>query len=360
MSRHQVCTTALNGSDKWFLGRLAHIDGLQWSHTLPGGPEKIELTFHQDSRFNHRALVPGRLMIAYVGAGRAWAGMLTDPGRGNPWKVRGDGFAVLINNMRAAEGASGNPYNLNEVFDAAVARGLMVTRPNLPTGSANLASLGGGGERPSLARALTRALLDVGKTWYVDNDGDLQLQTPFVKPTHLLLTSDPGGGRTVSGHVSAYLVHYHDASRGKQATLFVRNAALEGKNLPIIEKTLDLRHRGSITAAVAATIAQAQLLLFTGARMPWADSFTFSRGMIRTLAGSVVDPATVSTPLLGRMLATDPDHIAETNYTFITDMFAGRTVYNDDTDTLTVEPFDFEGTDFKDMLGKAFAGRRAA
>jgi hypothetical protein len=142
--------------------------------------------------------------------------------------------------------------------------------------------------------------------------------------------------------------------------MFVRNAALEGKALPVIERVLDLTHRGSITAAVAATIAQARLLLFTGTRMPWASSFTFSKGMVRTLSGSVIDPATVRPPMLARMLLTDPDHPAETNYSSVTDMLVGRTTYFDDTNTVQVEPFDFEGTDFKSLMKHAAQRLRAA
>jgi hypothetical protein len=134
MARAGVATISLAGGDRVHLSTLGHIDGLQWSHTLPGGPEHCSFNFYRDARFNHRGLELGRKIEIYVGGDRAWGGLVTDPGRGNPWQVKADGYAVLVANMRS-EGSSGNPFNLNEIWDGAIGRGLPLgTRPTLPSG----------------------------------------------------------------------------------------------------------------------------------------------------------------------------------------------------------------------------------
>lgn len=356
MSRHQIYLESPGGGDRCWLGLLGQVSGLQWSQSWPGGPEKASCKFWRDARYNHRALTQGNRVGISLGPGRALNGRLARAGRGDPWELEFDGLAVMGNDYIADAPTSGNPFNLNESFDAATGRGLpWVRRVSLPTGFGDPSSSGGDVERVTVAAALSRVLPESGRSWRVDTDGTLVLDTLPTTVTHQLLTADPGGGRTVAGYVSALQVVFNNSATGKVGTVWVRNAAAEARRPDAVEQVLDVTSRGKMTSTVATQIGQAKLAVLGPQRTPWADSMRFAKGMIRNAYGTPVDPAAVRLPILARLLLIDPDHPAETNYSAITDLWVRRITYFDDTDTIDLEPLDLAGSDLKSLLGSASA-----
>lgn len=350
MSFHQVYTEQDGGGDRVWLGTLAHVSDLQWSTVWPGGPEKASLKFWRDARFDHRAIERGRTVGICVSAEKTFVGELTRPGRGSPWEIEVDGLAVLGNNFTAHAPTSGNPFNCNEVVDDAIDRGLpWVSRPDLPTGGGDKTADPGASERLSVAATLSRVLPESGKTWHVDAYGRvIEDSLASAVPTYLLLTDDPGRGRDEgSSPASALLVVYNDVS-GLTQTVWARDGVVEGLRRAH-ELILDITGRGKMDSVAAQAIGAAHLVL-NGARVPWADSFTLARGMVRNAHGTPVDPATVQPPMVARLLLTDPDHIAETNFAAPTDFLVRRVTYYDETDTIDVEPFDMWKTDLKSLL----------
>lgn len=354
MTRRGVYTESKSGGDRVFLGELGKIDGLQWSWTWPGGPEKATFRFSRNARFHHRGLTQGRTLAIPCGGGRVWRGNLAAPERGDPWTLEADGLGALASSYIADAPTSGNPFNLQEVVTQAIARGLPWNPVSgLPTGAGDQSTSGGDAERLSVAGVLSRVLPEFGETWYVDADGDLQVAGIPTQVSHNFLTADPAGGRTVHGYVSAYYVVFNHRTTGAVATVWVRNAEAEVSRPPV-EEVLDLTGRGNMTQATAVMIARAKLAL-AGPRLPFADSFTFARGMVCNQYGTPVDLATVRPPILGRLLLTDPDHPAETSFAAFTDILIRRTTYYEDTDTLEVEPLDLRNSDLRSLLGNTSA-----
>lgn len=352
MGRHQVFSDSPAGGDRVWLGTIGQITGLQWSWSWPGGPEKASFKFWRDARYNHRALTQGRTIGICVGAGKHVTGILSRPGRGNPWEIEVDGMGVVGNNYIAE---AFDPFDLDAVVDAAITRGLPWTRiTNMPTGIGDRSSGGGDAQRLSVAGALSKVLPETGQSWHINPDGGaIVLDTLPTTPTHLLLTADPARGRTVADYVSAYLVVYNDSASGKVQTTWVRSTPAENVRPPV-EEILDLTGRGQMTGTQARVIAGARLTI-KGQRAPFADSFTFAHGMVRNLYGTPVDLASLKLPMLARLMLTDPDHPAETSYAAATDLLIRRITYFDDTDTVELEPLDLTSSDLKSLLGSASA-----
>lgn len=335
MSRLQVFSDAPAGSDRVLVDLLGQVQGLRYL-TNQNGDLSATWQMYLDQRTDHRALTPGRYISIPIGA-TAWQGALGLPqrGGGNLWTFNAFGLPWLTKNYDAIAPTSGNALKLDEVMDAAIARGLPFTRPSaLPALTAGQQGSGFG----KVNDALNQVCDAKGQTWTVNRAR--QITTGPRVPANLayvLMASDTAGGRYPTGFASDVDVTYIDSADYAQKTI-TRSAA--SRPFGRFEYPLDLTGLGAITTTQANSHGD-NWLIKNGARVQFSGSFTVTNGQLFNPGGTPVDLGTVQTlDGLVRVLLTDPDVAAGELATGPVSLPVGQTEYDVDADVLYLTPLD--------------------
>lgn len=337
MSRLNVYTEAPTGGDRFWLDQRGILSGLRYSKTYPGGAANASWQMVLDTRQQHRAWAPGRSVGISCGASTIWTGELDNPTRGTVWQMSAIGAAADAKRFLSIAPTSGNALKLNEVIDAAISRGLRWTRPSsLPSAAASATS-------PSGSIYIEDALADVLEQqsvptyWQLDRNRNITAAAAPSTPTHVLMATTPGGGRTLDQFVTDVTVLFQDS-----ATLQVSSVTVSAAFRPFgrFEESLDLTAQGLMTSTDA-TNAGATFLLVNGARTKFTDAFTVTDGQLLTVGGQRVDLATFDPGVLFNVILTDPDSSGEVTAKNIVTCLAGFTEYDVDAKTLTLGTTDY-------------------
>ncbi len=114
-----------------YLGQIGHVSGIDYSYSIPGGPDQLTCTLQVEPDFRTDALNPGRIVTAHRGSSCIWEGQLTEPQPApTGWTITANGVGTYGTNFGAwYQGNLGPTLNSNGWFpdgpvDLAIARGL--------------------------------------------------------------------------------------------------------------------------------------------------------------------------------------------------------------------------------------------
>lgn len=346
MSRTPIYTEAVGGGDRIWLDQLGIVAGVAYDTTFPGGDAQASWQITLDPAFQHRALRYGRQVGICLGASVVWHGYLDNPQRGTAWAMTAFGNAVLGKQYAAIAATSGNALNLNEVVDAAIARGLPWTRAgSLPT-MAN-------GYAPSGSLMIADALDQVADAqstesyWPLDTLGVLAASWAApTTPSYILYASGPGGGRNLAGFATDAYVIYQSATG--VITTDLRSAA--SRPYGRFEAVTDQTGLGLIPSSQADTLGDGYLAR-NAPRAKFTSDFTVAPGQLVTMGGQPVDLATVRAGFLANVVFTDPDSAGEVALGAVPQVLFGAARYDVDADTLTLTPVYAAQDNLQALLG---------
>jgi len=118
----QVITYEPDGvtSPRW-LGAFAHVNGLTWGFTCPGGADQMSCVLTMDGTFRTDALNPGRVVRVSRGASSVWEGILDEPTpQSGGWAITAHGAGTWGSHFLADT----RNYSLDGPVEAAIDRGL--------------------------------------------------------------------------------------------------------------------------------------------------------------------------------------------------------------------------------------------
>jgi hypothetical protein len=117
-------------SPRW-LGRIGHVADLNYTYSLPGGPDQLTATLQVEPNFRTDAMNPGRVVTVHKGGSCIWEGILTEPVPASTgWTLTANGVGTYGTNFAAwwqpgagpTKGSSG--WTADAPVDLAIARGL--------------------------------------------------------------------------------------------------------------------------------------------------------------------------------------------------------------------------------------------
>ena len=111
-----------------YLGRIGHVSGLNYTWSIPGGPDQLTCVLDVEPNYRTDALNPGRVITAHRGSSCIWEGQLTEPQpAATGWTITANGVGTYGTNFGAwwdenlLKGAGWTP---DAPVDMAVSRGL--------------------------------------------------------------------------------------------------------------------------------------------------------------------------------------------------------------------------------------------
>lgn len=338
MSRGVIASEAPAGGDRFCLDQFAIIQGLVTATTYPGGDSVATWQMTLDMRAQHRAWTYGRKIKIAVGASEIWHGFLDNPTRDTVWSMTAYGLPSTTKQYVALAASDNNALNLDEVIDAAIARGMPLTRsgtfPSMPP-------VAGGSPvtAPSGSQMIDDSLDQVATAqtsptyWTTTTQGVMTMGAAPTVPSYILYATGVGGGRSVAGMVTDAFVMYQSAS----GVLSVDQRSAASRPFGRFEQVLDETTLGLIPSTTADTLGDA-FLARNPASAKYTSTFTVTPGQLVTMGGVAVDLATVRAGFLANVIVTDPDSAGDVALAAIPNVLMGQTSYDWDADVLTLTP----------------------
>lgn len=133
IAKYGIITIPQPYGPRW-LGRVGHVSGLDYTYSLPGGPDQLTVTLQIAPDFRTDAMNPGRIVTVHRGGSCVWEGILTEPvPAATGWTLTANGVGTYGSNFGAwwqeapnvASGAATAPgWTSDAPVDFAIARGL--------------------------------------------------------------------------------------------------------------------------------------------------------------------------------------------------------------------------------------------
>lgn len=118
---------------KW-LSTIGHVNTINYTYSIPGGPDQFTCTLAVEPNYRTDALNPGRIITAHRGAACVWEGQLTEPTAGSGgWTLTANGCGNYGTNFGAwwqndaGNTKTSNGWTADAPIDFAIARGLRWT-----------------------------------------------------------------------------------------------------------------------------------------------------------------------------------------------------------------------------------------
>jgi hypothetical protein len=113
---------------RW-LGRIGHVADLDYTYSLPGGPDQLTCTLQIEPNFRTDAMNPGRIVTVHRGGSCIWEGQLTEPQPASTgWTLTANGVGTFGTNFGAWWQMGAHPGWMSDApIDLAIARGLRWT-----------------------------------------------------------------------------------------------------------------------------------------------------------------------------------------------------------------------------------------
>lgn len=355
----QVCTLTQQYTDRKWLGALGHINGLQYDHIYPGGPNAMSCTIAQPPTWRTEALDPGRITEIWRGSSRIWEGILDE---GVPdtsgWSISAHGAGTYGTTMDA----HWTTWNLDNPLDLAIGRGMRWTKPAF--GSIGWLQQQADDASTTITDFLNSATIQAGLLWNIDSrQGNLlSIAAPpddILGVDRLLVCTVPNP-RTLAGAVNTIWCNYvntQDTDSGDQttATTTVQNAAaaLKYGNL---EDYVDLSSAGLMTLTQVQTNIGNVLNQYI--RAMFTSTYTVRYGQYLTLGGSPVDLGSETAyPHVARLLLTDGSYggeVVQTPVSFV----VGQYAFDQDSETAQITPYQSYKTDLQTLITAAIPALR--
>lgn len=352
--RESVYTQRVDGTGRWYLGQLGHVDGLTYSDAIPGGAESATLTLQRDPSQRHEAFAPGRRLVVLKGSAQ-WEGTLTEPVPGDGgWALTADGAGTWGNRFRAIYTPPWGSNTPHDVISSAIIRGLRWVEGNL--GGADITQ-----PSDSAAQSVTEFMdgitSGVSWSWRVKRThAGLQVdlfQLPDPKPstcTRLLVTTAPVA-RTLAGYVNAMYARYQaTADTDGAVATFGLGSAVNQTSINAHdrhEEFWDLTSAGTLSGAAVNVKAAQALTKYSAAS--YSSSITVHRGQYMTAGGAPVDLGCEKAGEVVKLIVADGPYGGELRTGPIC-FTVGRVNYSSDDDTLEITPLQSWRNTLSDVL----------
>jgi hypothetical protein len=346
----QVQTFYPDGTQPYFLGRLGHVSGLNWSSIIPGGSAAMSCLLGREASFRHPAMNPGRIVKIHRGGSHVWTGKLQEPTPGpGGWTIAATGNGVLGADYRCVY----STFNQNDPLDQAIGRGLPWSKASLSSSGLWLSSKPDSGSI-TITDYLNLITSSGGSLWQVDRYNTLTI-TAFplttATPTRLLVATNPVA-RTVTEDVNRLYARYQ-ASADNTNIGATASYALVSSTVPGAaqhqeqEDYMDLTGAGVISSGTATAACSAILAKYQ--RANWAGPFQVGYGQYLNAGGVPVDLGCERAGEVVKLLVTDGGYGGEVSPVPIV-FIAGQVAYDDSARVATITPYQSVTTDLAGMM----------
>jgi hypothetical protein len=341
-----VRTTRPDGSDPQWLGAIAHVSGLAYSFTTPGGADQMSCVLQIPPSARTSAMDPGRTVEIYRGGSVVWTGKLNEPQPSvSGWSLAAHGLGTLGTDYCAVY-VPLSDWTLNAPVDQAISRGLPWVNPGISAGW--LAQQVDSGSQ-TVTDHLNMLATPSGQTWSVDRYGTL---TVFPLPTvvnRLIVATDPVA-RTIANDITTVFMKYEQSDDGQGNTTYGLTDAFDQEDIDLHgpqEIYQDLSNAGVMSAGAVQAVGNEVLARYQ--RAAWAGPFTVRFGQLLTTGGTPIDLGTEQSGNVARLLVTDAPFGGE-SYAGVITFLIGAYSYSDDDQTAQITPYTSARTDFASLL----------
>jgi hypothetical protein len=399
-------------SDPRWLGQVGHVAGVDYTYSIPGGPDQLTCVLQTEPDYRTSAINPGRVVTAHRGGSCIWEGTLTEPVPApTGWTLTANGCGTYGTNFGAwwQPDAPGT-WNVDAPLDFAIGRGLRWT--NLGLNAPGGAYLGPVQNPGSLTITDFMNLLCTGGAlswqlvqppsassfppgpWVLDlfplptdtsgnpiesapsnvlssqlftfnrwSRSDLS-STLSRRPPDLYIVNTNPVGRTITADINTIIIYYQvtadtvatatvPAVAATYSTTFAdipASVALHGR----LEYYLDVSSAGVMTQPQAAAIAANVLAKYV--RANFSGTFTVQPGQLLNVGGHPVD---LGCNWGGYMASVQVENFAaggEVGFGPITFQI-GEYEFSDDTQTATITPYQNARTDLASVIAQLYPGK---
>jgi hypothetical protein len=400
---------------RW-LGQIGHVANLDYTYSIPGGPDQLTCLLQVEPNFRTDAINPGRVVTAHRGGSCIWEGTLTEPQPGPAgWALTANGCGTYGANFGAWwQLDTTSTWSVDDPVDLAIARGLRWDNSaglNNPGGAAYLGPVQdpgsltitdfmnllctGGALSWELVQPPSASSFPPGP-WVVnlfelptDNCGNPSLCGPenvlasklfafnrwsrsdlvssFARrPPDLYIVNTNPVGRTIRADINTVIVYYQvtadttatSTDPAVAATYNTTFADIPGSvsRHGRLEYYLDVTGAGVMTQPQAAQIAQNVLSKYI--RANFSGTFTVQPGQLLNVGGFPVD---LGCNWGGYLASVQVENFAaggEVGFAPIIFQI-GEYEFSDDTQTATITPYQNARTDMASVVAQLYPGKFA-
>jgi hypothetical protein len=358
----QICTFTQSMTNPRWLGSIGHVNGLQYSWACPGGCDQLTCTLMVEATVRTEAMNPGRILRAYRGGGVIWEGILQEP-QPTPtgWAITAVGAGNYGTNFVAYYTGTWPTGLPDGAVNLAIGRGLRWANP----GIGSPANIWLGQEVDPGAQTITDLLnlcCTFGSlTWYVSTSAFGNTLTVFPlpsAPTNLLVSNTPVP-RTLGGDVTSVWERYEstaDNATSGAAAVYATTTSNDTGSAAIygaLEQYIDLSQAGVMTSGAAQALGSNLLNRYL--RASFAGPFLTGPQQLLTLAGQSIDLGLGMSggPMVCQLVLTDYGYGGEVDLLPPLSFLVGAYLYDDDSQTAQITPFQYLDASFSGMLSAA-------
>jgi hypothetical protein len=400
-----------------YLGQIGHVSDINYTYSIPGGPDQLTCLLQVEPNFRTDALNPGRIVTAHRGCSCIWEGQLTEPTpAATGWQITANGVGTYGANFAAwyqqhlGPTSKSNGWTPDAPVDLAISRGLrwrnngignpagIYTGPLQNPGSDSITSFlnllcTGGSLVWELVQPASAANFPPGPwelTVYdlpTDQNGDpivagppQQVQTKILqggkwkridlltskprRPPDLFLVNTSPVGRTIVADYNTIILYYQvlpdksatgtvKATAATYNTVFVDNPASVAAH-GRMEYYLDISNAGPMSAAAAQQIGLNVLSKYI--RANFTSAFTVQPGQLLNAGGVPVDLGlnwAGSVCTVQGVNAAQGGEVALAPLTFI----IGQYAFDDNTQTSQITPYQNVKSDMASVIATLYPGK---
>jgi hypothetical protein len=400
-----IVTVPMPYNGKW-LGEIGHVAGVNYTYSLPGGPDQFTCVLQVPPDYRTDAMDPGRIIQAYKGGSCIWEGQLTEPQpAATGWTITANGVATYGTNYAAYYSA----WNSDDPVNKAIGRGLrwqnvgignppgIYLGPQQDPGSMtitdflNLLCTGGaltwqlvpgagtGFPAPPWIIQVVPFPTDVSGNPLISSAGgntgvewmghwkrsDLANTLPRIPPDLYLVNTNPVA-RTINSGINTVVLRYQKSADKVATSTAKAQAATFGTTYADIpssvaahgrlEYYLDITNAGTKTEAQAVQIGLNMLHKYI--RASFAGSFTVQPGQLVNNGGVPVDLGCNWGGAVVTVQVNNAAYGGEVSMAPLT-FIVGQYEYDDDTQTANISPFQFAATDMSSVVSMLWPGKFA-
>lgn len=409
--RDGIVTVPELSHPKW-LGQVGHVAGLNYTYSIPGGPDQLTCQLQVEPNYRTDAINPGRIVTAHRGGSCIWEGVLTEPSPApTGWTLTANGCGTYGTNFGAwweldfpASWSVDDPVNL------AISRGLRWANNGLNNpGSAFLGPVQnpgsltitdfmnllctGGALSWQLVQPASASSFPPGP-WVIDlfplptdvsgnpvasapsSQVNSQLytfsrwaradlaSTLSRRPPDLYIVNVNPVGRTITADINTLILYYEvspdtpatDTAPAVSATYSTTFADIPGSvaRHGRMEYYLDLSSAGPMTQPQAAQIGQNVLSKYI--RANFSGSFSVQPGQLLNVGGFPVDLGCNWVGYLASVQAENYAAGGEVGFGPMTFQI-GEYEFDDDSQTALVTPYQNARTDMSSVIAQLYPGK---
>jgi len=345
-----VTYAADNVSDLRHLGVLGHVSGIQYGSTMPGGDDQFQCNLQLPKLYRDPALTAGRIVNVVLSGATVYEGRLDRPipaSDGSGWSLTAHGSGSYGDDYRAIY----TTYTVSNIITAAIARGLQWQLGPVASG-VNYSQV-----NDSASQTVTdflNAVTDTASlTWMVDQPGSILSIIPVPSTVTRLLVTTTAAAADLVNYINDLYVRYQTSPDGGATAAAY---ALTHSTLPAsvtahgrTEDYDDLSTYGQLTVGSAQSWASGALAKYVAAS--FSSQFQVTYGQYLTTGGVPVDLPNERAGEVVQLVLAAGGFGGELAPTWPITFPVGAVGYDNDTQTLTVTPYQAVLSNFSGLLG---------